>query len=998
MTSIERTAYPRFPKQMSHIERDKFYAVLPEELNFVKQQSPRPTHQIILATLLKTFQNLGYFPALEDVPEIVITRIGLDFEVSISQLVSISNTTLYRYHNLVRDYLDVSPFRDGGRDIVIQIVTTAAKTMNDPADLINAAIEELIRLRFELPGYSHLDRLTAHLREQINQDWYRDIANRLTTEQKDFLDTLPALQDTATRTNFTLIKEPGKRPALREIRRIRDRLRWLVSLMDTKSILNSIPPARIRLFAGEARALEAGDIIRFSPSRRYTLLLCLLYEATIKTRDILVTLLIRRMNSLHKSAKKTVDELREQHRQLRENMVEWMGEIFKIALNAATENEFGQEAWTMIHQLGDIQELYDQIQSMKRYHGNNLLPFMRTGFARYRSLLFDIVDAVSIHSSTQDQRLIQALTLITSYRHQRASSLPADLNITFVSRAWQRLIEFKQGDEIHYDRRYLEIAIFSYLATELQTGDVYVDDSEEYGDLRRNLLTPEEYEPLIEPYCEQLGIPSTGRGFVEHLKEWLEAEAKRVDAMLIDDLEIYFDQGKPILRRLNKQDTIPGAELVKRELKSRLAEQPILDILAYANQLVGFTRHFGPLSGSDPKIQHPVYRYIMTVFAHGSNLGPSQTARHTTGDFYLSAMDISRTHSQHISIAKLDDAIRDVINFYNRFDLPFYWGSGRAAAADGTLIDIYNNNLLSAYHVRYGKYGGIAYHHVSDTYVALFSHFISVGTWEAIYILDGLLKNDTEIQPEMLHSDTQGQSLTVFGFAYLLGIQLMPRIRQWKDLTMYRPSADAQYQTIDDLFTATINWQLIQTHWKDLMQVILSIQAGRILPSTLLRKLNHKSRKNRLYRAFKELGNVVRTVFLLRYISDTAMRRQITVTTNKAENYNEFSDWVSFGGEILPVNDPVEQEKRIKYNDLISNCIILKNVVDMTQVLRRMHTEGYPVNTQTIARLSPYLTEHIRRFGSYSFEPDNIVVDPFDFDLPVNNDSDDTQNIDESIE
>ncbi|MBS9387956.1 MAG: Tn3 family transposase [Dolichospermum sp. WA123] len=26
-------------------------------------------------------------------------------------------------------------------------------------------------------------------------------------------------------------------------------------------------------------------------------------------------------------------------------------------------------------------------------------------------------------------------------------------------------------------------------------------------------------------------------------------------------------------------------------------------------------------------------------------------------------------------------------------------------------------NLLSEYHIRYGGYGGIAYHHVSDTYV-----------------------------------------------------------------------------------------------------------------------------------------------------------------------------------------------------------------------------------------------------------------------------------------
>lgn len=794
---------------------------------------------------------------------------------------------------------------------------------------------------------------------------------------------MPTLQDTATRTNFTLIKEPPKRPSLREIRRTRDRLRWLVSLMDTKTILEAIPPARIRLFAGEARALEAGDIIRYAPIRRYTLLLCLLYEATIKTRDILVTLLIRRMNSLHKSAKQAVDKLREQHRELRENMVEGMGEILGLALQAETAVDFGQAAWPMLHQLGDIQELYDQIQAMKHYHGNNLLPFMSTSFGRYRSLLFDIVEVLSLHSSTQDQRLIQAWAFIMSYRHQRASSLPGELDITFVSKKWQRLIQERREGELYYNRRYLEIAIFSYLATELQTGDVYVDDSEEYGDLRRNLLTPDEYKPLIKPYCQQLGIPSTAADFVAHLKTWLEAEAERVDSMLIDDLEIYFDTGRPILRRLPKQDTPPGTEIVSEELKSRLPEQNILDILGYADKLVGFTRHLGPLSGSDPKIEHSTYRYLMTIFAHGCNLGPAQTARHATGDIYLSAMDISRTNSQHVSIAKLDAIIRDVINFYNRFDLPRYWGSGRAAAADGTLIDIYNNNLLSAYHVRYGRYGGVAYHHVSDTYVALFSHFISVGTWEAIYILDGLLRNDSDIQPEMLHADTQGQSLTVFGFAYLLGIQLMPRIRQWKELTMYRPSADAHYATIDDLFTATIDWQLIQTHWTDLMQVILSIQAGRVLPSTLLRKLNHKSRKNRLYWAFKELGNVVRTVFLLRYISDNAMRRQITVTTNKSENYHEFGDWAAFGGEVLPVNDPVEQEKRVKYNDLVSNCIILKNVVDMTQALLHMYAEGYPVNSQTIARLSPYRTEHIRRFGMYWFDPDKIEVDPFDFGLPV---------------
>ena len=65
--------------------------------------------------------------------------------------------------------------------------------------------------------------------------------------------------------------------------------------------------------------------------------------------------------------------------------------------------------------------------------------------------------------------------------------------------------------------------------------------------------------------------------------------------------------------------------------------------------------------------------------------------------------------------------------------------------------------------------------------------------YEALYILDGLLKNESDIQPNQLHGDTHAQSYTVFGLAYLLGIDLMPRIRNLKELNFYKPDA----KTID---------------------------------------------------------------------------------------------------------------------------------------------------------------------------------------------------------
>ena len=83
--------------------------------------------------------------------------------------------------------------------------------------------------------------------------------------------------------------------------------------------------------------------------------------------------------------------------------------------------------------------------------------------------------------------------------------------------------------------------------------------------------------------------------------------------------------------------------------------------------------------------------------------------------------------------------------------------------------------------------------------------------------------------------------------------------------------------------------------------------------STLLRKLGTYSRKNRLYLAFRELGRVVRTAFLLQYLSDADLRQTIHAATNKSEAFNRFIRWVFFGGEgLIASNNRTIQRKRIK--------------------------------------------------------------------------------------
>ncbi len=66
----------------------------------------------------------------------------------------------------------------------------------------------------------------------------------------------------------------------------------------------------------------------------------------------------------------------------------------------------------------------------------------------------------------------------------------------------------------------------------------------------------------------------------------------------------------------------------------------------------------------------------------------------------------------------------------------------------------------------------------------------------------------------------------------------------------------------------------------NLMRVVLSIQKGEISSATLLRRLSTYSRRNNFSMAFRDVGRVIRTVQLLRFLSDAPLRRRTTAETN----------------------------------------------------------------------------------------------------------------------
>ena len=75
---------------------------------------------------------------------------------------------------------------------------------------------------------------------------------------------------------------------------------------------------------------------------------------------------------------------------------------------------------------------------------------------------------------------------------------------------------------------------------------------------------------------------------------------------------------------------------------------------------------------------------------------------------------------------------------------------------------------------------------------------------------------------------------------------------------------------------------------------------------------------------------------------------------------------------MIKSGDPVEQEKQLKYASLVANAIMLSNVADLTEALAAMAEDGQPVTPGLVACLSPYMREHIRRFGQYVLDMDQL--------------------------
>ncbi|MBT2118911.1 Tn3 family transposase [Dyella sp. LX-66] len=985
MTAIKDTAYPRFKSDPSAKDLEEAYTPTPDEVAFTASIADQPRIRLAVMLHLKAYQKMGRFITLDEMPERIIRHIadamGYRRILRLDDLSAYDASRRKREHiKALRIYLGVRPLGEPGRRWLEGVAHDAARTRHYLADIIAVLLEELARHRHELPAFRLLDEMAARAREQVHQDYFERIDRSLSPEARTMISSLLIVPAGSSVSIWQTLKREPRRPGNKEVRSFLAHVAHLRELAELLPPLD-IPVPKLKHFRDMAKALDLSELTELLPAKRNALAVIYVRAQYARTLDDTADLFIRLIQALENTALRSLLAYQQEHQKRTDRLVGQLRDILHAYQTIGTDTQRIGAIGDVVGE--DISVLLAECEEHMAYADQHYIPFLPKPYASQRALLLNCVQIMGLRSTSNDPMTERLLLALEQCRHQRreiieteAVGLDAKSDFHWLSQPWRREIFPKAWGADRagcMQRRFFELAVLFQIKDELKSGDVFIPGGERFDDYREELIDQEAFHKELAEYGEIAGLETEPGAFVSGLRESLRKKFKDVNARFPDNAYAEIVDGRLTLRKLARRPITRELALLDAKLIERLAPTSIIDVLWDVTHWANLERHFKTVAGTDGRLDDLRYRIVTTLFCYGCNLGPTQTARSVRG---LSRKQAGWLNLKYVTDETLERCTTDIINLFNRYDLPSYWGSGRSASADGTKWTLFEDNLISEKHIRYGGYGGIGYYHISDKYIALFSRFIACGVHEAVYILD-VLANRSDIQPNTLHGDTQSQSFPVFALSHLLGIKLMPRIRNIRDLTLSRPDPEFNYPHLQSLTGGKndfIDWELIQTHFHDMLRVAVSIKTGKITASTILRRLGTASRKNKLYFAFRELGKVIRTLFLLDYIDDPEVRQIIHAATNKSEEWNNFAKWAFFGGQgIIAENLRLEQQKVVSYNHLVANMVILYNVEHMSRAILELQEEGMTITPEMLAGLAPYRMAHINRFGDYTLDPERLV-------------------------
>ena len=986
LTASEQEAFDK-PPLLDHRERKQFFD-LPKGLIDIATSLRTPDTQIGFVLVCGYFRAARRFYLPHDFHErdvqAAATMLGLTIsDFSPDRYVKQTRT---RHQQLVLEFHGFVAF-DRDAEVALSVeIATMARTHLKPRLIFDRCIDFLIQRRVQVPKAGTLFELIRSGLQARKAELVALMDAHLTDEARDLLDDLFTAPEEQNRYRLTLLKKMSQSTKPTRIKEAVTDFETLAGLHgELESILTvlDLGVAGVRYQAGSVLKSDIFQIHRREANDRYIHAAAFVAHQFFRSQDNLIDLWLSVTASFQATVsrdhkEKLLEGRKDQHQRL------------KTAVDDLDTEVFG-----LIREIRRLASADDMSDTQKVSAIRGVLEGERTGaFERLKAGVHDAEqdrgwhNALEAHSLRLQNRLNPVLRVLTFEPSERAAPLLAAINHFKVSDGnigARAPTDFLDADEraavIRENGTFrpslYKVFLFQHVTGAIKSGDLNLARSYKYRPMDTYLIDADRWKREKPQLLERAGLTElTDPGPVlAKLDEALHAQYRATNARAPANphLKLRADgvfhvatpaidtaEADPLGGLFPERHDVPLAQV----LETVNGHCDMLDALEHWQQT-----HIRQ-AASRPAL-------LAGIMGLGCAIGVRKMARISSR---VTESELEHTVNWRFSLDNIRAANDAVVKAMDEMELPNLYRREAGAlhtASDGQKFEVRGESLHASRSFKYfGQGQGVsAYTFVDERHFLWHSLMISAADRESAYVIDGLMHNDV-VKSDIHSTDTHGYTEAVFGLTHLLGFSFAPRIKGVgkQRLYLFRGHDRGEREDWTIAPAGYVNDALVRENWDDMLRLVATIKLKENTASDIFRRLNSYSRQHALYQTLKAFGQIVKSLFILRYIDDLELRQAIEKQLNKVELANRFTRAVAVGNpREFTQAEKEEQEIAEACNRLIKNSIICWNYLYLARRIEKTDdAEARKALLRLIAAHSPMAWAHINMLGEYDFSDEKL--------------------------
>ncbi|MBC9713484.1 Tn3 family transposase [Streptomyces sp. TRM66268-LWL] len=993
LTDVQAAAYAAFDGAPSRTELERFFFLDDADREMVEGKR-RSHNRLGFASQLTTVRYLGVFlDDPTDVPAEVVDYLAEQLGIKDSSVLKAygerENTRPDHVREL-RRVLEYTEFAEAEAELRVWVDARAWTTGEGPKALFDAAVGWLRERRVLLPGVTTLARLVASVREAANQRLWDTLYGLLSIGQRAVLDSLltvpPGVRVSELdrlRRGPVRISGPQMKWALERAEEIADfGMGWLD--------VSGIPPRRLAELSRYGVDGKASLLRRHGDSRRLATLLATAVYLTSRAVDdaldllevlIATKLLARAERETAKQKMKTLPRV--------ERASAKLATAFQVVFSTTSEHvdtdtgeiappevETFEAMWERIeavvprHELAAaIAALFELTPPLDSDADEAWRSMLVTRFPTVRPFLKLLVQVVDFGASPEGLPVLKALKTLPDLMGRKKVG-PDEIDTSLLVGSWRRLVltapHLEPGT---VDWKAYVFCVLESFHRMLRRREVFAKNSSKWGDPRAKLLDGEAWEQVRPTVPASLNLPGEPGEHLAARAALLHGTYREVAGRVPANSQIVFDDDGRLHFAALEPEPEPASLLdLRKAVEAMMPRVDLPEVLLEVFSWTGADQAFTSITGGEARLKELHVTIAALLVAHSCNVGYTPVI----GSAYaLKYGTLSHVDQTYLRLATYRAANATLIEHQAMIPLAQAWGGGLVASVDGMRFVVPVPSVYARPNPRYfGRRGGATWLNMINDQAAGLGGKVVAGTpRDSLYVLDVLYDRDGGKRPEMIVTDTASYSDIVFGLLTLAGFAYAPQLADLPDQKMWRIDRTADYGAFTDAARGRVDLARIERQWEDILRIIGSIHTGAVRAYDVIRMLSRDGRPIPLGDAIAHYGRIAKSLHILRLADEPGYRRQIKAQANLQEGRHALARKIFHGrsGQLYQrYQDGMEDQ--IGALGLVLNAVVLFNTRYMDAAVNQLRADGFDVRDEDVARLSPFVRQHINMLGRYSFQ------------------------------